>query len=415
MSELRKTVFHSRHIALGAKMVEFAGWDMPLQYSSGILQEHLTTRKHSGLFDVSHMGRFAFRGSESLAFLQRVLTNNAAALDVGQAQYTILPNAGGGAVDDAYLYRFTGDQYLLVVNASNREKDWGHFQSILPSFSEVQLSDESETMAMLSLQGACCEQILADLVESPCLPAPKRNMLGAVVVRGVPVKVSRTGYTGEPLAFELFMAREHALTVWDALLERGASPVGLGARDTLRLEAALPLYGHELGTDVEGNDIPVYACPLAKFAVNFSPLKGDFIGKSELQRQYNASMRIISGDCSEIDDLPRVIMPLMLIDKGVARHGMKVFNKERKAVGYVTSGTMVPYWKSKGVGVESVLTDEQGMRAICLALVDSDIREGDSVAVEIRGRAVSAVVVPRHLSRQSPPYARAVLPATTTL
>ena len=135
MSELRKTPLHDRHIALGAKMMEFGGWDMPLQYSDGIVAEHLATRKSAGLFDVSHMGRFIFRGSDALAFLQHSLTNNAAALDAGMAQYTIIQNENGGAVDDAYLYRFVEDEYLLVVNAANKQKNWDHFQSLLGGFS----------------------------------------------------------------------------------------------------------------------------------------------------------------------------------------------------------------------------------------------------------------------------------------
>ncbi len=153
MSDLLQTPFHDRHVALGARMVDFAGWDMPVQYAGGIVEEHLATRKRAGLFDVSHMGRFIIRGAGSLPFLQHVLTNNARALDVGEAQYTIVPTQTGGAVDDAYLYRFLPDEYLLVVNASNREKDWDHFQQFVNEFGPVELTDRSRELAMLALQG----------------------------------------------------------------------------------------------------------------------------------------------------------------------------------------------------------------------------------------------------------------------
>ena len=162
--ELKRTVFYDRHLELNAMMVDFGGWNMPVQYQSGILQEHLATRNHAGLFDVSHMGRFIISGSQALDFLQHVLSNNAAGLEVEESQYTMIPNENGGAVDDAYLYRFYEDEYLLVVNASNREKDWQHFQQALKAFDQVELTDKTSEMAMLSLQGPQAKAIMEGIL-----------------------------------------------------------------------------------------------------------------------------------------------------------------------------------------------------------------------------------------------------------
>jgi aminomethyltransferase len=407
MSALEKTVFNDCHRELGAQLVEFGGWEMPVQYAEGIVKEHLATRKQAGLFDVSHMGRFIVSGSQALPFLQHVLTNNAAALEVGESQYTMIPNESGGAIDDAYLYRFFPDQYLLVVNAANRQKDWDHLGDQRKSYPEVRLEDKTHEMAMLSLQGPRAKKILRTLVENGPLPEPMRNYLSIAAIGTARVLIARTGYTGEPICFELFFDSAEAQRIWRLLVDKGAVPNGLGARDTLRLEAGLPLYGHELGLDPEGNEIPVFACPLARFAVSFSPLKGDFIGRRALARQFEAFKAIRNRDFSMRDDLPRMIQPVALKGKGVARSGAEVFVGDRR-VGVVTSGTMVPFWKSTGSGLFSKLTDEKGMRAIGLALIDSDLVEGDAVDVLIRGKRVEALVVPYHLRSEAPPYARAI-------
>ena len=410
MSALQRTMFYDQHVALGAKIVEFAGWEMPIFYPTGIVQEHLATRKGAGLFDVSHMGRFIVRGAGALRFLQHVLTNNAEALDIREtgAQYTLIPNETGGAVDDAYLYRFLEDEYLLVVNGANREKDWNHFQSLLKDFDEVELTDRTKEIAMVSLQGPKSRDLIEGIVESGPLPEPMRNAVSMVTILGVDVKLARTGYTGEPVCFELFANRDDGPMLWDLIVANGATPVGLGARDTLRLEAVLPLYGHELGEDPDGKEIPIFACPLAKFAVSFSPLKGEFLGRAELVRQQEAFKRIVSRDYSLIRDLPRVSQPIAMAGRGIAREGAKVF-KGDKHVGYVTSGTMVPMWHVEGEGLESAQTDRQGLRSICLGYVDSDIIEDDKVTVEIRGKAVDGVVVPYHMRGDAPPYARPII------
>lgn len=219
--------------------------------------------------------------------------------------------------------------------------------------------------------------------------------------------MARTGYTGEPVCLELFVEKDDTVMLWDLLLERGAQPVGLGARDTLRLEAGLPLYGHELGIDPEEQDIPVFSIALARFAVSFNPLKGDFIGKQALSKQFEALKRIIVEDSSLINDLPQRIKAVAVTGKGIARAGNTVFSGS-KQVGYITSGTMVPYWKTEGKGIASYLTEEIGKRAICLALLDSDLREGDEIDIEIRGRKIQALIVPYHLRSEAPPYARAI-------
>jgi aminomethyltransferase len=410
MNEMKRTVFYDRHKTLGAKIVEFGGWEMPIQYPSGIIEEHLATRKGAGLFDVSHMGRFTVRGAGAVQFLQHALTNNAEALDVREtgAQYTLISNERGGAVDDAYLYSFVEGEYLLVVNAANREKDWKHLQSLIEDFSDVELIDRTEEIVMLALQGPMSRELLGDTIQSGRLPEPIRNAVRTVTIEGADVKVARTGYTGEPLCFELFTSRKNGLILWDLLLAKGATPIGLGARDTLRLEASLPLYGHELGQDPDDKEIPILACPLTKFAVSFSELKGEFVGRQALASQFEALSKIISRDYSLISCLPRMIKPIAVAGRGIAREGAKVF-KNGDHVGYVTSGTMVPLWAVDGEGLFSAQIEQHQLRSICLAYIDSDIIEDDEVTIEIRGKMVDAVVVPFHLRSDAPPYARPIL------
>jgi len=407
MNELHKTIFYDRHLNLGANIVEFGGWEMPIQYDSGIVREHLATRKHAGLFDVSHMGRFVISGKNSVSFLQHVLSNSASALETEESQYTIIPNEQGGAIDDAYLYRFLEDEYLLVVNASNRKTDWKHLNLHLKKFKEVEMVDRTADLAMISLQGPVSKDLLLDLIDSGHLPEPRRNCLTTAVISGASVQIARTGYTGEPICFELFINQTDALMIWDLLIDKGAQPVGLGARDTLRLEASLPLYGHELGNDPEGNEIPIFASSLSKFSVSLSPLKGDFIGRSALEKQFNALKEIIDHNFSHINDLPRMVMPVALIGKGLARNGYKVFHNGAH-VGHVTSGTMVPRWNYEGDGIFSKITDKKGLRAICLALINSDLDEGDELQIEIRNKMTDAVIVPYHMRSEAPPFARAI-------
>ena len=428
MNDLKRTPLHETHRALGAKMVDFAGWEMPLMYPTGVVAEHLATRRNAGLFDISHMGRFMVSGTEAPALLQRMLTNNAEALEVGQAQYTFIPTATGGAVDDAYLYRFFADEYLLVVNAANRKKDWAHIQEhaatwtpqststdgagdglARPSQFPVTLDDHTFDLAMLSIQGSVSRAIVSGVLTKGSLPEPRRNELSVVQIGQARVLLARTGYTGEPLGFELFIPAKYGAYIWDLLVEKGAVPCGLGARDTLRLEAGLPLYGNELGADPEGNEIPIFSSPLAQFAVSFSPVKGDYMGRAALLRQQEAYRRILAGDFSLAADLPRITRPVALTGRGVARAGASVTRTDGRAAGWVTSGTMVPFWEMQGEKLESRPGDQYQLRSICLALLDSDIRADDEVAIDIRGNSVPAVVVPYHLRGDAPPFARPIV------
>jgi len=407
MSELLKTVLFKNHQDLNAKIVEFGGWKMPIQYPAGIIQEHMATRQKAGIFDVSHMGRLIFKGKNTLAFLQHVLTNNAMALDIGESQYTLIQNENGGAIDDAYLYRFKKDEYLLVVNASNRKKDVAHFTENLAIFNNVQMIDQTFEMAMISLQGPSSKAIMQQIVTRGALPEPARNNLSIVQISGVETCLARTGYTGEPLGFELFIDNTSAPAIWELLLEKGALPVGLGARDTLRLEAGLPLYGHELGMDHDKTEIPVFASKLSKFAVSFSSFKKDFIGKNALYNQYRAFKGIMEQNFDDIAALPKMVIPLAITGKGIAREGYKVFSNE-KHVGYITSGTMIPYQKPEGSGLDGIFEENPKRRAVALALIDSSILEGDELEIEIRKKRCKAQVVPYHMSSEAPPFVRSI-------
>ena len=413
---MKRTPLYEVHLELGAKMVEFADWEMPLNYPSGILAEHLTTRKFGGLFDISHMGRFLISGRDALPFLQYVLTNNAAALEPGQSQYTIIPNESGGAIDDTYLYRIDEKEYLLVVNAVNKEKDWAWLQKYQQTFPQLILKDHTASVAMLSLQGprtkAVLEVILGDIGR---LLEPLRNRLAVAEIFGAKVPIARTGYTGEPICFELFPSAEIAVRLWSKLLEVGSKegivPAGLGARDTLRMEAAFPLYGHELGDDVERKEIPVFALPAARFAVSFGRIKGEFISREVLVKQFEEVKLRQEGRLDtpkERQLVPKTIMLMSVSDGSVARTGCPVY-VDKNFVGSVTSGTVIPYWQSEGTGVKAKPGTESGKRAICLAYLDADLMEGQRTKVVIRDKIAEGVIVRRHIGGEAAPYARPLL------
>jgi aminomethyltransferase len=389
-------------------MVDFAGWEMPVQYPTGIVEEHLRTRTGAGLFDISHMGRFLVSGQDSLPFLQHAFTNNAAALEPGKAQYTMIPTEAGGAIDDAYLYCLGAQEYLLVVNAVNRDKDWEHLQSIRSGFAGLELEDRTTNLAMISLQGPESRRIMISCLGEEALPEPGRNNLTVISSRDSTLTVARTGYAGEPLGFELFVPEESLDRLWDVFLAAGAVPIGLGARDTLRLEAGLPLYGHELGTDPENEEIPIFACPLARFAVSFSPLKEQFIGRRPLQDQFAVYRRIVKRDYLNIESLPRIVRLFEVQDKGIARQGAGVFVEDRQ-VGWVTSGTMAPYWIFEGEGLCSTLTDRSDRRAVGMALLESSIEAETEIEIDVRGKRLKALTVPYLLRAEAPPFARPVL------
>ena len=362
------------------------------------------------------MGRFLISGQVALPCMQYVLTNNAAALQPGQAQYTIIPNESGGAVDDTYLYRIDENEYLLVVNAANTDKDWIWLQRYKQKFPQLNLEDHSARIAMISLQGprakAELEIILGDIRK---LPEPARNNLITAEIFGIKVPIARTGYTGEPICFELFPPAEIAARLWNKLLEvgkkEGIVPVGLGARDTLRLEAGFPLYSHELGNDGEGKDIPVFALPAARSAVSFGGIKGEFIGREALMKQFQ-EIKLRQEDLLDAPKerlvVPKMIMPMAISEGSVARAGCKVYVGEN-LVGVVTSGTIVPYWKTEGIGLRSKPSAESSRRAICLAYLDADLKEKQRTKVTIRDKVTEGVIVERHMSSKAAPYARPLL------
>ena len=408
MSELKRTQLYDVHVATGATMVDFGGWEMPIQYPSGIIAEHLYTRQVCSLFDVSHMGRLLIEGPQRKEFLQHVLTSNVSALDLNMAQYCIIPNENGGAVDDAYLYLFQEDSYLLVVNAANIDKDLEHLNRALAGF-DCTITNISDQWASIAVQGPKSKEMLMTLTGgvSPT-KEPTKNSLGTVSLEGHQARIAKTGYTGEPLGYEVYVRSEDAVWLWNRLVELGARPAGLGARDTLRMEASFPLYGHEMGVAPDGSEIPIFAVPLAKFAVSFSAQKGDFIGRAALERQHRAFVRYMDRDFSDLSPLPRRIAPIALLDRGVMRAGMEIYQGD-KLVGWVTSGTMVPYFKTQGQGLSTVILEASGKRAIGLCYIDSDVLVDDTVEVDIRGKRLKAVIPARHMSVGAPPFARPLL------
>ena len=391
MSELKRTPLYDAHVAAGATMVDFGGWEMPIQYPEGIINEHLYDRKHCGIFDVSHMGRLIVEGPERVAFLQKVLTSNVAALVPGRAQYCIIPTETGGAVDDAYLYMFEEDRYMLVVNASNTEKDLKHLAKYLPDY-DCTITNISEEYSSIAVQGPESEKILKILSGGEDITGPKKNDLKELVMEGRTVRASKTGYTGDPTGWELFIDAKEVGWLWNRLIELGAKPTGLGARDTLRLEAGLPLYGHEMGTDAAGNEMPIFAVSLAKFAVSFDEEKGECIAADLLKDQKE-------------NGTPKKIVPIALLDRGVIRAGMDIyFNGEH--AGWVTSGTMVPYYN---FDEEGNILETTGKRSIGFAYVDKAITRKDVIEIDVRGKRLKAKPVIRHLLQTEPPFGKPVL------
>ena len=410
MSELKRTQLYDTHVAAGATMVDFGGWEMPIKYPSDIVAEHLYTRHFCSLFDVSHMGRILVEGPDRVKFLQHVLTSNVAGLDFEKAQYCIIPGEDGSAIDDAYLYRFEEDRFLLVVNAANTDKDLAHLTPIVKNYN-CTLTNITADWAAIAVQGPKSKELMMTLSGGKALTEPMKNALGTLELEGHLARVAKTGYTGEPLGYEVYVKSADAKWLWDRLCELGARPAGLGARDTLRLEAGMPLYGHEMGVDPDGVPMPIFAVSLAKFAVSFSELKGDYIGRKALEAQSAAFKRIQNRDFSDMTALPKSIRPITLLDRGVMRAGMEVYRNGEK-IGWVTSGTMVPYYKAEGEGLETVITDEVVKRAIGTCYISSDVLEDDIVEVDIRGKRLRAVIPEKHLDNMAPPYARPMIYGT---
>ncbi|MBE6933646.1 MAG: glycine cleavage system aminomethyltransferase GcvT [Ruminococcaceae bacterium] len=389
MSELKRTPLYDAHVAAGATMVDFGGWEMPIQYPTGIVSEHLYDRKHCGIFDVSHMGRLIVEGPERVAFLQKVLSSNVAALVPGRAQYCIIPTETGGAVDDAYLYMYEEDRYMLIVNASNTDKDLEHFAKYLPHY-DCTITNITDTYSSIAVQGPDAEKILKVLSGGVEISGPRKNDLNELNMEGRTVRVSKTGYTGDPIGWELFTDAAEVNWLWHRLIELGAQPIALGARDTLRLEAGLPLYGHEMGADASGAEMPIFAVSLAKFAVSFAEEKADFIAKDILKAQKE-------------NGTAKKVVPIALIDRGVMRAGMDIYKDDRH-IGWVTSGTMVPYYNFDENGQ---ILDTTGKRSIGFAYIDSAVSMDDVIEIDVRGKRLKAKPVTRHMIQNEPPYGKA--------
>lgn len=342
-----RTPLYDRHAALGGKIVDFAGWELPVQYPAGILAEHRAVREAAGLFDVSHMGEILVSGEGAPPFLQRLLTNNLSRLTMGRAVYSPLCAHDGGVVDDLIVYPYGAD-YLVVVNASNTDKDFAWFRAEAEGQAGVTVQNVSADWAQLALQGPKAREILAAIGGGVAVDLPFFGC-GTFDIRDTSVFVSATGYTGER-GFEIYLPPDRAGEFWDALIEAGAEPCGLGARDTLRMEAALPLYGHELSADIS---------PLEAGLSRFVKFDHDFIGRAALEAQRDA--------------VPRRLAGLVMRGRAIPRAGYGV-TCNGEPCGTVTSGGVSP---ARG-------------QNIALALVRADAPGDGDFAVVIRGRAEAA-------------------------
>jgi aminomethyltransferase len=360
MTTLQRTSLFPLYAAAGAKVIDFGGWELPVQFTS-IIQEHEAVRSRAGLFDVSHMGEVLVDGNDALQFLQSVTTNDVATLRMGQAQYSLMCYPDGGVVDDLLVYRLAEQSYMLVINAANIEKDFNWLQQ--HQAGDVQLRNISDETAMLALQGPAAERILQKVTTAPLQSLPPFHFLQDVELQSeLPIRalISRTGYTGED-GFELYVNGNDAQTLWQLLVTAGADDemvlAGLGARDTLRFEAKLPLYGQELSPTISPLEAGLgYFVKLNKEA--------DFIGKQALVEQKAAGVA-------------RKLVGIEMLERGIPRTGYPVYVGEQR-IGEVTTGTQSPTLK-KNVG---------------LALIDSKFAElGSQVSVEIRGKQVQAMVV----------------------
>jgi len=368
---IRKTALNAAHRKLGAKMVDFNGWDMPVEYPSvgGIIKEHNAVRTGVGLFDVSHMGDISLSGSGALAAVQHISMNDASRLAIGQAQYSALLYPQGTFVDDVVVHRLAEDGYLLVINAGTREKDLDWVRDNIVSF-DCKVENLSDDFTQIAIQGPKAVNVLQKLTNVN-LSGVKFYWITRGTVCGLnDILIARTGYTGED-GFEIYIPSDEATSarVWNEVLKAGEEfgivPCGLGARNTLRLEATLPLYGHEIS-----DTINVWEAGLDRFCKMDKP---DFIGRSALTRAKDQGLK-------------RSLVGLEMIDRGIARDGYKVLDNGGKEIGYVTSGSFAPFLK----------------RNIALAYVPPEFREtGSQLNVVIRSQVVVAKVVPTPFYKRS--------------
>ena len=351
----KKTPLYDRHVALGGKIVPFAGYLLPVQYPTGGIAEHMAVRTAAGLFDVSHMGELVFTGPDALQNLNHMLTNDFTNMTDGQVRYSPMCNDAGGCVDALIVYKVREGAYLVVVNAANKDKDAAWMADHLAG--DCKMEDISETVAQVALQGPKSKEILLKLVGEGDLPKKYYSFIPQITIGGIQCLISRTGYTGE-FGYELYCAAGEGPALWDLLLETGKDvgliPCGLGARDTLRLEAAMPLYGHEL------NDVITPLEAGLDFAVKMG--KEDFIGKDALAARLPVRQTRVG---------------LEITGRGIAREHQDIYIGDRLA-GQTTSGTHCPF-----LG-----------KAVAMAYLSSaDAVPGTRVEVDVRGRRVAAQVV----------------------
>lgn len=355
---MKTTPFTEKHIALGADMHEFAGYNMPIKYT-GIIEEHLTVCEGVGVFDVSHMGEFWVKGPNALAFLQKVTSNNVAALAIGQAQYTCFPNEDGGIVDDLLVYYYEENKYMLVVNASNIEKDWNWCVS--HNTEGAILENASDNMAQLAVQGPKAINALQKLTSVDLSSIPYYTFKVGEFAGQKNVIISNTGYTGAG-GFELYFYPDCATQIWDAVFqageEFGIKPIGLGARDTLRLEMGFCLYGNDL--DDTTSPIEAGLGWITKFAEG-----KNFTNRAALEKQ-------------KAEGTVRKLVAFEMIERGIPRHGYELVNAEGTKIGDVTSGTMSPIRKI-GIGMGYVKPEYAKL--------------GTEIFISIRGKGIKAVVV----------------------
>ncbi|MBG9590379.1 glycine cleavage system aminomethyltransferase GcvT [Cytobacillus firmus] len=356
MSQLKRTPLFEVYKDYGAKTIDFGGWDLPVQFSS-IKEEHEAVRTKAGLFDVSHMGEIEVKGTDSLKYLQKMMTNDISKLKNSGAQYTAMCYENGGTVDDLLVYKIEDDHYLLVVNASNIEKDFNWLRDHAEG--NVELKNLSEDMAQLAIQGPLAEKVLQKLAGTNLSDIGFFKFQQDVDLNGKKALVSRTGYTGED-GFEVYCDAKDAAALWNEILEAGKEegvlPCGLGARDTLRFEANLALYGQELSPDITPLEAGI------GFAVKVNK-EADFIGKEVLKNQKE-------------NGVPRKLAGIEMIDRGIPRHGYPVYKGE-ELIGEVTTGTQSPTLK-KNIG---------------LVLIKKEHAElGTELEVEIRGKRLKAKI-----------------------
>ncbi len=355
---MKQTPFTQKHLALGAKMHEFAGYNMPIEYS-GIIDEHLTVCNAVGVFDVSHMGEFWVKGPHALAFLQKVTSNNVAALTPGKIQYTCFPNEQGGIVDDLLVYHYAAEKYLLVVNAANIEKDWNWCVS--HNTEGAVLENASDWMGQLAVQGPKAISALQKLTDINLSDVPYYTFVSGSFAGEQEVIISNTGYTGAG-GFELYFYPEAAEKIWNAVFEAGAEfgikPIGLGARDTLRLEMGFCLYGNDL--DDTTSPIEAGLGWITKF------MEGkDFINRTNLEKQKK-------------EGVSRKLIGFEMLDRGIPRQNYELFASSGEKIGVITSGTMSPIRKV-GIGMGYVKPEYAAL--------------GTELFVDVRGRKLKAVIV----------------------